>query len=124
MTPTLIGRFQTRVFLSIIIALPILFVFKSIPIIFIMLPLGLLWEFIYDYIQHRRWDADWPLAFTFVGGVLEGGVLYKALSLTSGVPLYNFFFMYMIIFLASFILLAGVLNTLFPYRRFKGGRVL
>lgn len=124
MTPTLIGRFQTRLLVNIAIALPILLASQSFPIIFIMIPVDFLWDYFYDYLQHKRWDADWPLVFVFIGGVLEGVSIYVVIDMLTNINTNRFILIYTVIWLITFISQIGLLNLLFPYRRFKGGRFL
>jgi len=84
MTPSLLGRWQTRILLFIFIGLPITYLFASyldnwnFPgadepywILFLILIVGLVLDPIYIFIQGFRWDQDWPFAFQFFFSIIE-----------------------------------------------------
>jgi hypothetical protein len=75
MTPTLLGRWQTRLFLlatvGVLITLPFYFSIIDInlgagyhPVFFWILGyvalFGLVWDIVYIYLQKFRWNRDWP----------------------------------------------------------------
>ncbi len=79
MTPTLNGRWQSRLFLLGTIGLILSFGFavlfqSAIPLILliIVIILGLLWDVLYDVMQKRRWDRDWPPTYQLFAGIIEG----------------------------------------------------
>jgi hypothetical protein len=102
MTPTLMGRFQTRTFLTLVIGglwtlvitffLPFegeivgtFFSFSTIvqdvyPITFTILItawlLGLGWEVLYHGLMQFRWEKDWPAMITILNVINEGILLY------------------------------------------------
>jgi hypothetical protein len=102
MTPTLIGRWQTRLLLYVLIQIPITalfalyankwelpalpgwrnpFGFVTIvrdPFVFLtaILIVGLVLDIVYIQLQRLRWDNDWPFAFQFVVMILEFFIVY------------------------------------------------
>src|SRR4028118_2270786 len=82
MTPTLFGRWQTRLLLfstvGVLVTLPFfigLMTSKSGAIFFWVLGyvaiFGIGWDALYIYIQQYRWDRDWPGAFQLLAGIWE-----------------------------------------------------
>jgi hypothetical protein len=144
MTPTYIGRLQTRYFLLFIVGLPVTFFWALISagfgggigffVPFINLALvaafGFMWDGLYMFLQSFRWDRDWPPIFQLGEGFLESfwvlfiNVIFWGLS--SGVfPLNIFLFAlhYWSVFWFVFWMTQGPLRILFPRWRFTGGRI-
>ncbi len=84
MTPTLAGRWQTRLLLYIFIGLPITVLYAlyldlgevgrfADPFVFLtaILVIGLILDHPYIQIQRFRWDNDWPFAFQLFFSILE-----------------------------------------------------
>ncbi|MEM9755311.1 MAG: hypothetical protein AAF914_04925 [Pseudomonadota bacterium] len=86
MTPTLLGRIQTRLILFFFIGLPITFIFalgqagwrfdwSEMRVFFVflicILVVGLILDPVYILIQRFRWDRDWPFAFQFLFSIVE-----------------------------------------------------
>lgn len=85
MTPTLLGRIQTRILLFIVLGLPITLLFSIylsdwvIPptdvtpflVLATLLIVGLILDPVYIYLQRFRWDHDWPFAFQFFFSIIE-----------------------------------------------------
>lgn len=144
MIPTLWGRIQTRLFLFFFIGGPItLFVsfwislnfregfglfYIPIYIHWISLIVGLVLDGPYILIQRVRWDRDWPFAFQFLAGAMEGIITYLLVRFGSlpgldfGMPSVVFFWHYGSIFLISFLVLFGPLKTISPRWRYHGGK--
>ncbi|MEZ5856212.1 MAG: hypothetical protein R3D67_16215 [Hyphomicrobiaceae bacterium] len=105
MTPTLLGRWQTRILLYIFIGLPVTLIyawwlsawrFSSVytwlppyeltvfqdPFKFItaLLILGLVLDVLYIQIQRFHWDQDWPFAYQFFFSILEFFILFYAMD--------------------------------------------
>jgi hypothetical protein len=138
MTPTLIGRWQTRtlllatagLFISVLFAL----VFSDGAFLFVLLYVwvfGLVWDLIYTALQKFRWDRDWPSAFVVINGFVEGALIYGLITFiglpgvaVGTVPLWLFVAHYGLVWLSVFILSEGPLRAIFPFWRFHGGRVL
>ncbi|MCI0579055.1 MAG: hypothetical protein L0332_03875 [Chloroflexi bacterium] len=138
MTPTLFGRWQTRVFLLGTVGLFITFFisllawiigqffwdfFKPPFLLFLVIVFGFLWDVLYNFAQKFRWDRDWPPAFQFIAGFLEMfPVLVVALFLD--VPVWLFLLHYWSVWLATFIMSQGPMRILFPRWRYRGGQWL
>ena len=96
MVPTLYGRIQTRIVLTIVVGgLWTLIITPFLPtgeplgpsyrmtfiILLTVLVLGIGWEFVYHGLQQFRWEKDWPTFFGLLTGINEGllvWVLIKA----------------------------------------------
>lgn len=139
MTPTLAGRWQTRVFLLATVGLIItlLFVLVSggnavfLKILGYVALFGLAWDVVYILLQRLRWDRDWPAAFQVLNGVTEGVFLYAVIALfglpglpSKDVPLWAFVVHYGLVWLAVFLSSQGPMRAIFPFWRFHGGRIV
>lgn len=130
MIPELKGRFQTRIFLNLFIGLPIIIVVGAIDansglgILFLsmLLIFGFLWDILFDYLQHKRWDADWPPIFTLISGFLEGVLVISIITYLT-VFNQNLIFIYAFVWTIMFLFSLGPINILFPKRRFNGGKI-
>ena len=148
MTPTLLGRWQTRIALlwtlGLALTLGYMWVFGDLsfkpgaPHSYTLLALlgyvtllGLGWDILYNYLQSFRWDRDWPLAFHFVCGILEGIIVFVMfrLNLLPGAT-YNmggwwqFLLHYGTIFWVTYWWLFGPMRVIAPRWRFRGGELL
>ncbi|WP_455390368.1 hypothetical protein [Oscillatoria salina] len=143
MTPTLFGRWQTRIFLlatvGVLITLPFSFgiigpgtdsgaIFFRI-LLYIAL-FGLVWDLVYNYIQQFRWDRDWPAAFQLLAGIWEAifvACLVKLFGLPGikqDLPLVWFTIHYSLVWLGVFLASQSIIRLLFPRWRFRGGQLL
>lgn len=144
MTPTLNGRIQTRLFLTLIlgglwtlIITPVLPTGASLSdsyrttfiVILAVAALGIVWELIYHGLQQFRWEKDWPTFFGLLNGVNEGVVLWVLLSagLVPGIDsiggwafVIHFASTWLIIWLVS----NGPMRIPFIRWRFRGGRLV
>ena len=138
MTPTLFGRWQTRIFLlatvGILISLPFhwgYFGQESNVYFWVVFYVGLLgigWDVLYDFLQKYMWDHDWPGAFQFYAGVVEGLVLAVIID-NIGLPhiprsefdLITFIQHYGLVWLGVYLSSWVVMRLLFPRWRFRGG---
>ncbi|MDE5116507.1 MAG: hypothetical protein O4860_04405, partial [Trichodesmium sp. St2_bin2_1] len=72
MTPTLFGRWQTRLLLLATVGILITIPFSE-PIYFSVLAyiaiLGLFWDVVYDFLQKFRWDRDWPGVYQLLAAI-------------------------------------------------------
>ncbi len=139
MTPTLLGRWQTRLLLlatvGLLVTLPfslgqtssprwIYFAFLGYVALF-----GLIWDTLYNYLQKFRWDRDWPGLFQLLAGLWEG-LFIGGLAKTVGLPgispkLFNlelFIYHYSWVWLTTYLASQSLMRILFPYWRFRGGR--
>jgi hypothetical protein len=92
---------------------------------------GIGWDILYIYIQHFRWDRDWPGAFQLLAGIWEAVFvlfLIKIIGLP-GIPeqdfeLGAFALHYSFVWLAIYLASQTLMRILFPYWRFRGGQWL
>ena len=147
MTPTLPGRWQTRVVLlwtiGLIVTIFYMWVFGTLRLgpsnpRFWLLPallgyvtlIGLLWDVLYNYLTQFRWDRDWPLAFHFVAGIIEGVlilILFR-FNLLPGVRYedgdwWRFLLHYGTIWFITYWWVFGPQRVVQPRWRFNGGEV-
>ncbi|OCQ97912.1 hypothetical protein BCD67_01915 [Oscillatoriales cyanobacterium USR001] len=140
MTPTLFGRWQTRLFLlatvGIVVTMPFflgLIGTKSGWLFFWILGyiaiFGLIWDILYIYIQQFRWDRDWPGVFQLLGGIWEAVFLVLLVKIF-GLPgiskenfdLGTFALHYSLVWVIIYLASQTLLRILFPYWRFRGGQ--
>ncbi|MEB3215487.1 MAG: hypothetical protein VKN72_04380 [Nostocales cyanobacterium 94392] len=144
MTPTLFGRWQTRLLLLLTVG-----VFVSLPfaigligpeqnniyfwILFYVAIFGLAWDILYNQMQKYRWDRDWPALFQLLAGIWEFifivcGVKFIGFLPTpipkEELPLFWVFFHYITVWLAVFITSQSIMRILFVRWRFRGGQWL
>lgn len=145
MTPTLLGRWQTRLLLLGTVGLLITAAFAALYGDFVgpfallgyVLLIGLGWDVLYDFLQTLRWERDWPPLFFFLGGLLEAIVLWRLVKATAvwqllgwaGLPgvdpaltLGQFAAHYGTVWLVTFGLMLGPLKVVFIEWRFRGGQ--
>lgn len=140
MTPTLFGRWQTRLLLFATVGVAVTIPFflgligsKSGWIFFWILGyiaiFGLIWDVLYIYIQQFRWDRDWPGAFQLLSGVWEAIFLVFLIEIL-GLPgieqedfdLAAFGLHYSLVWVTIYLASQTLLRVLFPYWRFRGGQ--
>jgi hypothetical protein len=140
MTPTLPGRWQTRVLLLGTIGVVLSLIYGAIvgdlrtPVALLgyVLLLGCYWDALYHYLQSWRWDRDWPPAFQVAAGLAEGVALwlliYAGRSSFGGLPgvpatltLQQFATHYGMVWLAMFLAAHGPLRVILPRWRHNGG---
>jgi hypothetical protein len=137
-TPTLPGRWQTRLLLLGTLGVIVSAVFAAIygsGLFFLVLAyvalLGLAWDVIYIALQRLRWDRDWPAAFQVLTGIIEGALVYALISTVGlpgipvgAIPVWLFALHYGTVWLVTFLWAQGPMRALFPFWRFHGGRVV
>lgn len=142
MTPTLLGRWQTRLLLlataGSCITLPFALgwigpqpslVYARV-LVYVAL-LGLLWDGLYTLLQKLRWDHDWPGVYQLMAGVAEA-VLIVMLIRGIGLPgiratefnLQWFAIHYGCVWLGIYCTAQAGMRIWFPRWRFRGGRWL
>lgn len=142
MTPTLFGRWQTRLLLlgtvGSIVTLPFAFgiigpgatatYFWVLAYIAIF---GLGWDIVYNYLQKFRWDRDWPAAFQLLAGIWEAifllfilKVLRLPLPGLENLVFGSFIRHYSLVWLGVFLVSQTIMRILFPRWRFRGGQWL
>jgi len=150
MTPTLMGRLQTRIFLAATVGVlwtaaitPVLprpagmsstfayhVTFRALGL---MTLLGLGWEAVYHIIQQSRWDKDWPSVFALLVVVPEAIPLWYVthiLNVIPGttrlsspiIPLYTIHVG--TTWLLTWLFMQGPLRVMHLRWRFEGGKVL
>lgn len=139
MTPTLSGRWQTRLLLlatvGIFTTLPFAFAVTDTglnPIFFGVLGyvalFGVGWDILYIYLQHFRWDRDWPGAFQLLCGIWEAIfllLLVKTMGLpgvSRDLPVELFLVHYSCVWLSVYFASQTLMRILFPRWRFRGGQ--
>lgn len=140
MTPTLIGRLQTRVFVTLVVGAPwtalLAAVMPSLPLADALMVLvtmgvvGLVWELLYHWLMGFRWEKDWPSLLGLLTGVNEAVLLGVLLRLGAvpgvepGPPLVTFLVHFATVWLLIWGWLQGPMKVFDPRWRFRGGRVL
>ena len=142
MVPTLYGRIQTRIVLTIVVGgIWTLIITPFLPtgeplgpshrmtfsILLTVLVLGIVWEFIYHGLQQFRWEKDWPTFFGLLTGINEGllvWILLKAGAIpgVGDVPLSVFLIQFITTWLVIFLVVNGPVQIFFSRWRFRGGR--
>lgn len=150
MTPTLLGRWQTRILLFIFIGLPVTFLYAlyltnwrwppaidlsafTDPFVFItvLLLVGLVLDVLYIQIQRFHWDHDWPFAYQFFFSIVEFFIVYLMMDyglldtlLPDGrIPFETAAWHFTFVFVPSFIALLGIVQIFMVRWRFKGGEL-
>ncbi len=138
MTPTFLGRIQTRFLLLLSLGLSITFFwslfagiwfftlfafFQPFLVLFFVLFAGIGWDLLFTLAQRLRWDRDWPPALQWLAGILEmiPAWLFAALI---GVPWWLFLLHYWSVWLAVFVATQGPMRIIFPRWRYDGGQWL
>jgi hypothetical protein len=140
MTPTLPGRWQTRVLLLGTVGLVLSLIYGAIvgdlgtPVTLLgyVLLLGCYWDALYHYLQSWRWDRDWPPAFQVAAGLAEGVAIWLLItagrSMIGGLPgvpasltLRQFVTHYGLECLALFLVVLGTLRVILARWRYQGG---
>lgn len=144
MTPTLIGRMQTRVFaVAVIGGLWTLLVTPLLPgggeigdryratfaVLVVVGAAGLAWELVYHGLQQIRWEKDWPTMFFLLTGITEGIVVWLLVhaGTAPGSPDVRgdaFTVHFATTWLAIFLFVSGPMRVPFMRWRFRGGRIV
>ena len=137
-TPTIWGRWQTRVATLGTLGLLVTAIFAAayqdrnfyLVLGYVVL-FGLGWDILYIALQQLRWDRDWPAAFQVGNGIFEGVVVFLLIEfaglpgIEAGiVPLEQFTAHYSLVWLTTFLWTQGPMRVLFPRWRFFGGRIV
>ena len=139
MTPTLLGRWQTRIFLlftvGFVVTLPFVFSqgrfqpnFIYFWILFYLGLLGLIWDILYNFLQQFFWDRDWPGVMQLLAAIFEAIVLILIIKFW-GLPYINpdrfqlhlFITHYSVVWLSIYFSSWTLMRLLFPQWRFRGG---
>lgn len=138
MTPTLAGRWQTRLalFATLGLLITLIFVIATGSVVFLaalfyLAVFGLVWDVLYILLQQLRWDRDWPPVFAWLAALWEAVFLFALSAVISlpgigpgGLPLLPFVIHYLSVWTAIFLWTQGPMRALFPFWRFHGGRIV
>ena len=144
MLPTLNGRIQTRVLVTLVVGgLWTLLVTPLLPlpawtaayattscVLLALTVLGVGWELLYHLLQQFRWEKDWPTFFGLVTAVNEGVALWLLLAygavpgVDGPVPGAAFLIQFVTTWLVVWLTVNGPLRVPFVHWRFRGGRLL
>jgi hypothetical protein len=144
MTPTLFGRWQTRLLLlatvGILVSLPfaIGWIGPSANSVYFWIlgyvaVFGLGWDVLYNHLQKSRWDRDWPAAYQLLAGIWELVFVFCGVKLLGflpiplpkeELPLAVFLLHYSVVWLAVFISSQSLMRIIFLRWRFRGGEWL
>lgn len=141
MTPTLIGRWQTRLFLFATVGVLITWPFSLgliepkfgagyFRILGYLALFGCGWDILYNYLQKFRWDRDWPGAIQLLTGIWEAifvACVVKSLGLPSvpkeDLSLFWFAIHYSLVWVGIYVASHTLMRILFPRWRFRGGQI-
>ncbi len=144
MTPTYLGRIQTRFFLLAVVGglwtlaiTPLLpgggalgdryqATFTALAVVFVV---GIGWEALYHFLQQFRWEKDWPILFGLLEGVPEGIVAWLVLrsGVVAGDPAVDgaaFAIHFGTTWLVTWLFVIGPMRVPFLRWRFRGGRLI
>lgn len=138
MTPTLIGRWQTRTFLmwtfGLLVTLGFGMYFNDMATPLALLGyvylIGMVGDFLYNAVQNMRWDYDYPPFMHVITGILEGAVIWILVQLVDlpfvapNLSLQNFLLHYCTVFAVIFAVVWGPMKIMFVQWRYRGGRIV
>jgi hypothetical protein len=139
MTPTLLGRWETRFLLlatvGVIITAIVGLIVKNFVTPYLLLGyvflFGLVWDTLYQYLITFRWDRDWPTTFQVLAGIIEGALVWLLVTSVGlpgiparSIPFVVFISMYASIWLLTFVIAQGPLRTVLVNWRYRGGEWL
>jgi hypothetical protein len=154
MTPNLLGRIQTRIFVLAFIGVPVVLILGFfLPVrtapgassgeirtdvweagLFTLLVVAVvgcvLWEPIYHWLQQYRWEKDWPTLFGLLTGINEGILAYFIVREIGPTPEFakveagGFTLLFVLVWLATWLFANGPMRVLFVRWRFRGGRIV
>ena len=141
MTPTFLGRWQTR--LALLATVGVVWTALLTPLLprgdaslgatyrLTMLALaitavggGLLWDPIYHGLMQFRWEKDWPSLFALLTGGNEATTTWFVLRQVGHVPTGSFVVLFTTTWLLVWLVVVGPVRVVLLRRRFRGGRVL
>ena len=149
MTPTLIGRIQTRIALLATVGVvwtlligPLLVGIMSdddatlgdvyrlaFAALFVVGVVGIAWEFLYHGLQQYRWEKDWPTLFGLLQGVPEAVTTLLILSAglpwdVGDVPVGAYVIHFATTWIVVWLVANGPMRVIVPRWRYDGGRLL
>ena len=141
MSPSLIGRIQTRLVLLAtvglawtIVIVPFLpkggatltTVYGTTLVALIMVGLaGVGWEFLYHAIQQYRWEKDWPTLFGLLVGIPEGILAFVLVGsvVDDGPNLLTFTLHFASTWILLWLTAIGPLRMVLLRWRYQGGKI-
>lgn len=134
MTPTLAGRLQTRLALSLLIGVPVallatvllggLTLGDALRGLAVITVLGLGWDLLHQALQERRWDRDWPRLFTILSWAPEAAVSWFVLRVVdSAAPVASHLVLFTMLWGGMLAARASLLPVLLPRWRHQGQRL-
>ncbi len=139
MTPTLLGRWETRLLLlatvgvvvTIIVGLLVHNFATPFAVLGYVFLFGVVWDIFYQATINYRWDRDWPTVFQVLAGIVEGALVWflAHAGLLPGVapaklPFGVFIGMYATIWVLTFMIAQGPLRLFLVRWRYQGGEVV
>lgn len=144
MTPTLLGRIQTRWFLLALIGgLVTLAVAPVLPgggsladryqttfiVLLLVAVVGIAWELLYHGLQQFRWEKDWPTSLGLITAVPEGLLAWFLVDggLVPGIDAVNgaaFTVHFALVWVIVWLFANGPMRVLTLRWRFTGGRLV
>lgn len=142
-TPTLLGRIETRLFLIwtvglvwVLFLVPVLALLSpnetfgnvfqsSMAMLFWISVLGVMWEFVYHGLQQFRWEKDWPTMFGLLTYFNEGLLLWLVMGVAGlRPPAWIFFLAFTSTWILIWAVAAGPMRVVSLRWRFRGGRLV
>lgn len=141
MTPTLLGRLETRAFVLVVVGgIWTLLVTPVLPseaplgeryettftVLFLVTLLGLGWELVYHGLQQFRWEKDWPMLFGLLTGINEGLLVWFVVGVVRdpGPDGASFVIHFTTTWLIAWLFVNGPMRVPFLRWRFRGGRLV
>ncbi|GAB2668554.1 hypothetical protein GCM10027169_32920 [Gordonia jinhuaensis] len=141
MVPTLFGRIQTRIaLLAVIGGIWTLIIAPLLPgatsagaayrvaftVLALIIVAGVVWEFVYHFLQQFRWEKDWPTLFGLLTAINEGVVVWLLARYVLPPDLRPSAIAFAILFTTTWLIVwlvaNGPIRAVFPHWRFNGGR--
>ena len=131
-TPTLLGRIQTRLLLLVVVGVPLTLLVATLlngvtlpdglMTLAIMAVVGVAWELLYHLLQQLRWDKDWPSIAALAAGVPESLVTWQVLAALDVKPgaTWAFGLHFGLVWVAAWLVAQGPMRVLAPQWRFHG----
>jgi hypothetical protein len=140
MTPTLLGRIQTRfLLLGTVGLLWTLIVVPFLPkggasigatyqativALIVVAVVGVGWELIYHGIQQYRWEKDWPILLGLLVAVPEGLLAFLIVDAILAPSPLTFFLHFFSTWIVVWLFANGPLRIFLLRWRFNGGRII
>lgn len=141
MTPTLLGRIQSRIVLLLTVGLGWTIIVTpflpsggtatsevyavTLTALAIVAVIGAaVWEPIYHGLQQFRWEKDWPTGLGLVTGINEGLATFAVLSMLRSFSSAAFWWHFSTTWILVWIAIHGPLRIVALRWRYRGGRFL